>query len=218
MNNLVLQCAHLKIKTSRGKKKLLQSTSFTTLSSSGEAAEDKGQKFELFLLKDSSKKKSKTKETFETTAISTGSTDTLRFTIRKTWEASDQANKKIASSKLFLLHLLIHTCTTQKDSINIYLVRTSPVISLLQFIFQQTFWCFFCFSIIDSFFADSCFPVCLSLCPSASFKLVGCQVGGPSATWPQNKWQPRPLRGFFVGLLSSTWVFALKATIWVLNV
>lgn len=134
----------------------------------------------FFLLKDSSKKKSKTKETFETTAISTGSTDTLRFTIRKTWEASDQANKKIASSKLFLLHLLIHTCTTQKDSINIYFVRTSPVISLLQFIFQQTFWCF---SIIYLFFADSCFPVCLSLCPSASFKLVGCQVGGASATW-----------------------------------
>lgn len=151
----------------------------------------------FFLLKDSSKKKSKTKETFETTAISTGSTDTLRFTIRKTWEASDQANKKIASSKLFLLHLLIHTCTTQKDSINIYFVRTSPVISLLQFIFQQTFWCF---SIIYLFFADSCFPVCLSLCPSASFKLVGCQVGGASATWPQNKWQPRPLRGFFCSI------------------
>lgn len=49
VNNLVLQCAHLKIKL-KIKIKLLRSTSFTTLSSSGEAAEDKGQKFELFFI------------------------------------------------------------------------------------------------------------------------------------------------------------------------
>lgn len=55
--------------------------------------------------------KNKEKDTSETTGIPTASTDTLKITNWKTWEACDQANKKIASSKLFLFHLLLHTCT-----------------------------------------------------------------------------------------------------------
>lgn len=59
-------------------------------------------------------KRQQNQKTFQTTAIYTGSTDTLRITILKTREAKDQANKKIASSKWFLLHLLLHACTKKK--------------------------------------------------------------------------------------------------------
>lgn len=143
-----------------------------------------GESWNFFLLKDSSKKKSKTKETLETTAISTGSTDTLRFTIRKTRKASDQANKKIASSKLFLLHLLIHTCTTQKDSINIYFVcflHFSSSISCptdICIVFRLLLILSILLLLLSLCFADLCFAVCLSLCLSASL-----QIGGLTRRW-----------------------------------
>lgn len=108
----------------------------------------------FFYWKTCLKRKQKEKRHLKLQQYPLFSTDTLRITIWKTWEACDQANKKIASSKLFLLHLLLHTCT-KKDLINSTFVLAFSTFALLSIIYFPTEVCI-CLILVE--------PHCLFLC------------------------------------------------------
>lgn len=117
--------------------------------------------------------KTKEKETFETTAISTGSTDTLRITIfERHGRQCDQANKKIASSKLFLLHLLLHTCTKKWSHKYYFLFLAFSTFSLLSIIYVTIEVC------ICLILVEPCFVLCVCL-----FLRQLPFIGGGSGRW-----------------------------------
>lgn len=137
-----------------------------------------------FRLKRKTKQRNKQKDTSEATGIPTGSTDTLKITILKTWEACDQANKKIA--KLLLLHLLVHTCT-KKHLINITFDSEFSTLfySLPLFILELFIHLILVKPILFS--PMSIRFLCLSLASFHWWKVKACES---SRTWPQNQCEP----------------------------